>query len=125
MRVGLRQGCLWSQILLKPFMDRVSRRCQGAEGLCFGGTGISSLHFTDVEVLLASSAAGMKISTSKFETMVLSQKREDCPLRVGSEVLAQMEEFKYLVVLFTSDGRMEEEIDRQIGAASAVERTLD
>ena len=35
-----------------------------------------------------------------------------------------MEEFKYLGVLFTSEGRMEREIDRRIGAASAVMRTL-
>ncbi len=31
-----------------------------------------------------------------------------------------MEEFKYLGVLFTSEGRMEGEIDRRIGAASSV-----
>ena len=35
-----------------------------------------------------------------------------------------MEEFKYLGVLFTSEGRMEREIDRRIGAAAAIMRTL-
>ena len=35
-----------------------------------------------------------------------------------------MEEFKYLGVLFTSDGRIEQEINRRIGAASAVVQTL-
>ena len=34
--------------------------------------------------------------------------------------LSQVEEFKYLGVLFTSEGRMEREIDGRIGAASAV-----
>ncbi|KAI3375579.1 hypothetical protein L3Q82_003713 [Scortum barcoo] len=34
---------------------------------------------------------------------------------VGGEVLPQVEEFKYLGVLFTSEGKMEREIDRQIG----------
>ncbi|KAK0148964.1 Craniofacial development protein 2 [Merluccius polli] len=57
-------------------------------------------------------AAGMRISTSKST------------LRVGDEILPQVEEFKYLGVLFTSGGRMEREIDRRIGAASAVMRTL-
>ena len=33
-------------------------------------------------------------------------------------------EFKYLRVLTTSEGRIEEEIDRRIGAASAVTQTL-
>ncbi|KAI3357835.1 hypothetical protein L3Q82_016224 [Scortum barcoo] len=67
-------------------------------------------------------AAGMRISTSKSEAMVLDRKRVACPLRVGGEVLPQVEEFKYLGVLFTSEGKMEREIDRRIGAASAVMR---
>ncbi|KAI3364636.1 hypothetical protein L3Q82_011416 [Scortum barcoo] len=46
-------------------------------------------------------AAGMRISTSKSEAMVLDRKRVACPLRVGGEVLPQVEEFKYLGVLFT------------------------
>lgn len=37
-----------------------------------------------------------------------------CPLRVGGETLAQVEE--YLGVWFTSEGKMEREIDRQIGS---------
>ncbi|CAM4428457.1 unnamed protein product [Leuciscus chuanchicus] len=44
--------------------------------------------------------------------------------QVGGELLPQVEEFKYLGVLFTSEGRMEREIDRRIGAASAVMRAL-
>ncbi|KAK0145481.1 putative uncharacterized transposon-derived protein F52C9.6 [Merluccius polli] len=68
--------------------------------------------------------AGMRISTSKSESMVLNRKRVECTLRVRDEILPQVEEFKYLGVLFTSEGRMEGEIDRQIGPASAVMRTL-
>ena len=94
------------------------------------------LLFADDVVLLASSdrdlqlsldrfaaeceAAGMRISTSKSESMVLNRKRVECTLRVGDEILPQVEEFKYLGVLFTREWRMEREIDRQIGAASAV-----
>ena len=48
----------------------------------------------------------------------------ECSLRVGNEILPQVEEFKYLGVLFTSEGRMELEIDGRIGAASAVLRAL-
>ncbi|TWW59883.1 hypothetical protein D4764_06G0014130 [Takifugu flavidus] len=66
----------------------------------------------------------MKISTSKSEAMVLNQKKVECLLRVKEEILPQVEEFKYLGVLFMSEGRMEQEIDRRIGAASAVMRTL-
>ena len=113
-------------------MDSISRCSQGVEGVRFGDFRIWSLLFADDVVLLASSdhdlqhsldqftaeckAAGMRISTSKSESMVLNRKRVKCTLR--------MEEFKYLGVLFMSNGRMEREIDRGIGAASAVMRTL-
>ncbi|TWW81741.1 hypothetical protein D4764_01G0015560 [Takifugu flavidus] len=66
----------------------------------------------------------MKISTSKSKAMVLDRKKVEFLLRVKEEILPQVEEFKYLGVLFTSEGRMEWEIDRRIGAASAVMRTL-
>ncbi|KAI3371635.1 hypothetical protein L3Q82_024202 [Scortum barcoo] len=118
------------------------RNSQGPEGVRFGNHRISSLLFADDVVLLASSsqdlqhvlerfaaeceAAGMRISTSKSEAkvMVLDRKRVVCPLRVSGEVLPQVEEFKYLGVLFTSEGKMEREIDRRIGAASAVMRSV-
>uniref|UniRef100_A0A6Q2ZQA7 54 kDa nucleoporin n=1 Tax=Esox lucius TaxID=8010 RepID=A0A6Q2ZQA7_ESOLU len=98
-------------------MDRISRRSQGPEGVRFGDHTISSLLFADDVVVLAPSnqglqhalgrfaaeceAVGMKISTSKSEAMVLSWKRVACPLQVGGECLPQVEEFKYLGVLFT------------------------
>ncbi|KAI3369251.1 hypothetical protein L3Q82_007792 [Scortum barcoo] len=82
---------------------------QGPEGVRFGNHRISSLLFADDVVLMASSgqdlqhvlerfaaeceAAGMRISTSKSEAMVLDRKRVACPLRVGGEVLPQVEEF--------------------------------
>ncbi|KAK0138802.1 putative RNA-directed DNA polymerase from transposon X-element [Merluccius polli] len=110
------------------------------EGVRFGDLRIGSLLFADDVVLLDSSdrdlqlsldrfaaeceAAGMRISTSKSESMVLNRKRVECTLRVGDEILPQVEEFKYLGVLFTSEGRMEWEIDRRISAASAAMRTL-
>ena len=108
------------------------------QGVRFGDHTISSLLFADYVVVLAPSnqdlqhalarfsaeceAVGMRISTSKSEAMVFSRKRVACPLQVGGECLPQVEEFKYLGVLFTSEGRMEREIDRRIGAASAVMR---
>ncbi|KAK3559275.1 hypothetical protein QTP86_009939 [Hemibagrus guttatus] len=69
-------------------------------------------------------AAGMRISTSKSEAMVLDWKKVACTIQVGGEVLPQVEEFKYLGVLFTSEGRMDCEIDRRIGAAAAVMRSM-
>ena len=38
--------------------------------------------------------------------------------------MPQAKEFKYLGVLFTSEGKVERETDRRIGAAAAVKQTL-
>ena len=97
--VGLRQGCALSPILFVIFMDRISRRSRGGEGLQFGGLKISSLLFADDVVLMASlvcdlslsldcfaaecEAVGMRISTSKSEALVLSRKPMDCLLQLG------------------------------------------
>ncbi|KAK3543175.1 hypothetical protein QTP70_012283 [Hemibagrus guttatus] len=69
-------------------------------------------------------AAGMRVSTSKSEAMVLDRKKVAFTLQVRGEVLPQVEEFKYLGVLFTSEGRMDREIDRRISAAAAVMRSM-
>ena len=93
-------------------------------------SGLGTLVFADGVVLLAPSvrglqllceATGMRISTSKSEAMVvLSQRKVLCLLQVAEEILPQVEEFKYLGLLFTSLGKMERVIDRQIAAVSAV-----
>lgn len=54
----------------------------------------------------------MRISTSKSEAMI--QKRVDCSLRDGEELLPQVEEYKYLNILFTIGVRIKREIDRRI-----------
>ncbi|KAK3558992.1 hypothetical protein QTP86_000122 [Hemibagrus guttatus] len=108
--VGLRQGCPLSLFIV--FIDRISRRSQGLEGVWFVDYGISWLIFADDVVLLAPSsldlqhalghfaaecdAAGMRVSTSKSEAMVLDRKKVACTLQVGGEFLPQVEEFKYL-----------------------------
>ena len=58
------------------------------------------------------------------EAMVLSRKPMDCAVQVENESLSQVKEFKYLWVLFTSEGRTEQEISRRIGAAGAVLQSL-
>jgi len=44
--------------------------------------------------------------------------------QVNGSALQQVEKFKYLGVVFTSDGRRKEEIDKWIGKANAVLREL-
>ena len=44
----------------------------------------------------------------------------ECLLRVGNEFSPQVKEFKYLSVLFMSEGTIEWEVGRRIGAVGAV-----
>ena len=87
---------------------------------------ISRLLFADDLVLLASlesglqhalngfadacDIAGMKISTSKTEVLHLSRNPVQCSLQVGDVPLKQVEKFKYLEVVFTSDERQDKKI---------------
>ena len=66
----------------------------------------------------------MRISTSKSEAMVLSRKPVDCLLRVGNESLPQVKEFKYLRVLFMSEGMMGCKTDQRVGAVGVVLHAL-
>ena len=116
-------------------MDRISRHGRGEESVRFGDLRIASLLFADNVVLFATSdrdlqhalggfaakfeVVGMRVSTSKSEAMVLCWKTVECSLQGGSDLLPQVKEFKYLGVLFTSEGKMEREMDRRIGVASA------
>ena len=123
---------------LVAFCGRCSRS-QGPEGVWFGSHWIPSLFAGDVVLLSLSSqdlqhvlgqfaaeceAAGMKISTSMSEALVLDRRKVVCSLRVGGEFLPQVEVFKYLGVLFMSEGRMDHEINRRICAAAAVMQSL-
>ncbi|KAK3541730.1 hypothetical protein QTP86_002114 [Hemibagrus guttatus] len=58
--VGLRQGCPLSPVLFIVFMDRISRRSQGLEGVRFGDHRISLLIFADDFVLLAPSSLDLQ-----------------------------------------------------------------
>ena len=51
--------------------------------------------------------------------MVPCWKIVDCPLRMGGELLLQANLFKYIWVLFTSDGKVKQEMDRRFGPADA------
>lgn len=64
----------------------------------------------------------LRVSTFKSEVMILWQKTVDGSLQVGSQWLPQVKEFKYLLVLIMSEGKLEHGIKRRIGAVSAARR---
>ena len=105
-----------------------------------GNARVESLLFADdVARLVSSSAelqraldrftaectmAGMQISTKKTEVLVLSRQKEQCAVNVNGSPLNQVEKLKYLGIEFSNDARLDCEIDRRIGSASAILRSL-
>jgi len=59
----------------------------------------------------------MKIGTEKTEVLRLSRKPKQCKLQVRGIKMQQVRKFRYLEVLFTSDGRSNKEIDTRFGTA--------
>ncbi|CAM1303009.1 Uncharacterised protein r2_g1299 [Pycnogonum litorale] len=66
----------------------------------------------------------MNISVAKTETLLLSRRPGQCHLHVSGVPLKRMEKFKYLGVVFKSDGRRDIELDTRIAAAGVVMRQL-
>ena len=121
-------------------MDRIVKKSEFCGGVKIGECTVQRLLFADDLVLLhsaqnglqqalvrfsdACSVAGMKISSTKTETMCLSRQPKQCSLQIDGVPLKQSEKFKYLGVSFTSDGRQNSKMDIRIGKASAVMRQL-
>lgn len=74
--------------------------------------------YTDLQHALGRFAAECEVAEMRISTvskaMVIDWKRVKCPLHVGKELLPQVKEFKHHGVLFISDGKAEQEMDRQI-----------
>ena len=99
--VGLRQGCSLSPILFLIYMDRIVKKSESCGGVKIGECTVQRLLFADDLVLLdptqnglqqaldgfsdACSVAGMKISSTKTETMCLSRQPKQCSLQINSD----------------------------------------
>ncbi|VDP49333.1 unnamed protein product [Soboliphyme baturini] len=77
------------------------------------------LLFADDLVLLASSETVLHCSLERF-----AGEYAVSGMRINGEAVEQVEKLKYLGMVFTSDGKLEEEMDRRIGIASGVLREL-
>jgi len=64
--------------------------------------------------------AGTKISTEKTEVLCLSRRPRQCILQVSGNTLQVVETFKYLGVVFTSDGSRNKHVGTRIGKVNVV-----
>lgn len=96
---------------------------QGPEEVQVEKCRISSMFYADDTLLLASSIHNLRHVNGRFAAecemggrRILTfsdQKRVACPLMVSGEVLAHVEEFKYLGVFFRRERTMECELERR------------
>lgn len=96
-----------SRILFKIFMNKISSSSQGMEGVRLGGLRSSAFCRWCGSLWVTCSLVCnwvQSISSSKSEAIVLKSKMMEYPLQVGDESLPQLEELKYPVILFTSEG---------------------
>lgn len=131
MHAGLWQRCPLSLIPFIIFMDRISRCRESSLGCTelhpwflqmkscwFHQTMTFSMFWGGLQ--LSEKQLGRELAPPNWRPWLLTRKGCCFPLQVCGEVLCLVEEFKYLGVLFKSKGKMNHEIDKQIGAASAV-----
>ena len=137
---GLKQGCVLSPLLFIVYMDNIIKKTvlsdeHSEHGIVFKHWRrcITNLLFADDIVLTAESEqglqvmvsslnkacleAGMKINVSKSEVLVAARNPVKCAILCGTKFLEQVDEFKYLGVLFTSTGKIETEIETRVRKA--------
>ena len=114
-------------------MDKTERDNFFSSGVVFEKCNVRRLLFADDLALLSSNKsdlqyaldwfsdacldAGMKISTAKTEII---RHPVQCSFQTNGVALQRTEKFKYLGVIFLSEGRQDNELDTRIGKASAV-----
>ncbi len=62
----------------------------------------------------------LKVNWKKSKVMRVARKREERQVRIGDEQLEQVDIMKYLGVMISGDGSMQQEVEERVGCASRV-----
>ena len=133
---GVRQGCTLSPWLFNVFTDRVTREAkrqfQSEVRLSTGNVGVllSADDIVGMSELVEGLQHNMQVMSNvlskwqlevywrKTKVMRVARKSEDCEVKIGKEVIDQVDEMKYLGVIVSSDGKMYKEVKARIGSAT-------
>jgi len=104
---------------------RINRSlCALRTNWCVDGSSQQGVQHAFDRFSAACNQAGTKISTINIEVLCLSRRPRQCILQVSGNTPQQVETFKYIRVVFTSDGSRNKEIDTRTGKANAILREL-
>ena len=130
---GTRQGCPLSPLLFNIYDEAMVREAFDdiKEGVKIGGKLVKEIRFADDKCVIASTAKGlqklvssldkvtesygMKISIKKTKVMQITRKKkEDLKITIKDQTLEEVDEFKYLGSMLTTDGSSQTEIRKRI-----------
>ena len=140
--VGVLQGCVLSPLLFCVFLEVVMARALELEdvGVMISGSRLSNLEFADDIALLAESSNdlqllvdrvegeskgfGLSISVTKTEVQCIPPEDQPLLTKIGGVNLKQTKDFVYLGGKISDTGGSCEDVERRIGLATGVARSL-